>query len=136
MARSQRRLLEEKYEQAGWLEEQGGICYNTNMNVHPGLDVLVGQLQQQLPELANDYGVASLEVFGSYVRGEENGSSDLDVLVTFNATPGLLKFIALEDRLSGLLGVPVDLVMRESLKPELAEQILKEAAPVYGSSNI
>lgn len=100
------------------------------MNVHPGLDELVGQLQQQFPELTSDYGVASLEVFGSYVRGEEDGSSDLDVLVTFNETPGLLKFIALEDHLSGVLGVPVDLVMRESLKTELAEQILKEAAPV------
>ena len=36
-----------------------------------------------MPELERDYGVASLALFGSYVRGEERENSDLDVLVDF-----------------------------------------------------
>lgn len=105
------------------------------MNANPVLDTLVRKLRQQLPELTSDYGVASVEVFGSYARAEQDRNSDLDVLVTFTETPGLLEFIALEDRLSDMLGLPVDLVMKESLKPALREHILKEAAPIYGSSD-
>jgi predicted nucleotidyltransferase len=54
------------------------------------------KLHQQLPLLAERYQVKSLGVFGSYVRNEQSESSDLDLLVTFNATPSLLKFIELE----------------------------------------
>lgn len=40
-------------------------------------------LRQHLPELEDRYGVSSLGIFGSYVRGEERDESDLDVLVEF-----------------------------------------------------
>ena len=52
-------------------------------------------LRQHLPELAAEYHVRTLEVFGSYVRDEQTPESDLDVLVTFDKTPDLLKFINL-----------------------------------------
>ena len=54
--------------------------------------------------------------------------SDLDLLVSFDDTPGLLKFIEMENYISDLLGVKVDLVMREALKPGIDERILKEVA--------
>lgn len=87
-------------------------------------------LRQHLPELAEKYHVRSLEVFGSYVRGEQKAGSDLDVLVTFNEAPGLFEFIEMEDRLSEALGVKVDLVMKSALKPRLEQRILHEAIPV------
>ena len=87
-------------------------------------------LHQQLPLLKEQYSVATLEVFGSYVRHEEKKSSDLDVLVTFTKTPSLLKFIRLENHLSDVLEVKVDLVMKDSLKPAIGKRILKEAQPV------
>jgi predicted nucleotidyltransferase len=87
-------------------------------------------LRRQLPELAERYHVNSLEVFGSYVRNEQSTGSDLDVLVTFNKTPGLLQYIALENHLSDLLGVKVDLVMKSALKPRIGQNILREAVPV------
>ena len=43
-----------------------------------------------MPELEREYGVVSLALFGSYVRGEEREDSDLDVLVGFNLIPSLL----------------------------------------------
>lgn len=73
-------------------------------------------LREHLPELAEKYHVRTLEVFGSYVRNEQTATSDLDVLVTFSRTPSLFSFIELENHLSDLLGVKVDLVMRDSLK--------------------
>jgi predicted nucleotidyltransferase len=87
-------------------------------------------LRQLLPELAEKYHVRSLEVFGSYVRNEQSAESDLDVLVTFDKTPGLLQYVALENHLSDLLGVKVDLVMKSALKPRIGQNILREAVPV------
>jgi len=87
-------------------------------------------LRQHLPELAEKYHVRSLEVFGSYVRNEQTPESDLDVLVTFEEAPGLFEFIELGDRLSDVLDVKVDLVMKSALKPRLEKHILHEAIPV------
>lgn len=94
------------------------------------LDILRDRLHQELPRLEEKYSVASLELFGSYVRGEETGQSDLDVLVTFHRVPGLLEFIRLEDHLSDLLGLNVDLVMKEALKPRVRDHVLREAIAV------
>ena len=44
--------------------------------------------------------------------------------------PSLLGFIALENYLSGLLGVKVDLVMRDALKPHIGRHILDEVLPL------
>ena len=87
-------------------------------------------LHQQIPMLAERYSVKKLEVFGSYVRDEQKADSDLDVLVTFTEASSLLTFIAIENYLSDLLGVKVDLVMKDSLKPKIGQQILREAIPV------
>jgi predicted nucleotidyltransferase len=76
------------------------------------------------------YGVESLEIFGSYVRSEQKKDSDLDILVTFKEDPSLLTYIAMENYLSDRLGIRVDLVMKDSLKPKIGQQILREAIPV------
>ena len=52
-------------------------------------------------------------------------NSDLDILVTFEDEPSLLTFIAIENYLSDLLGVKVDLVMKDSLKPAIGKNILR-----------
>jgi predicted nucleotidyltransferase len=87
-------------------------------------------LRQQRPMLAEQYNVATLEVFGSYVRNEQRKNSDLDILVTFSKPPSLFKFVRLENHLSDILGVKVDLVMKDSLKPAIGKNILREAQPV------
>lgn len=77
-------------------------------------------------ELAERYGVKEIGVFGSWVCGEARRGSDLDILVEFDVVPGLLKFIELENYLSRLLGMKVDLVRKKSIREELKERILKE----------
>ena len=94
------------------------------------LEKILEILRQQIPMLTERYNVETLEVFGSYVRSEQKKDSDLDVLVTFKEDPSLLTFIAIENYLSDLLGVKVDLVMKDSLKPKIGGQILREAIPV------
>ena len=87
-------------------------------------------LRDQLPELGHRYGVKSLGIFGSYVRGEERDGSDLDLLVEFTETPDLFKFVALGRELSELLGVKVDLIMMRALKARIGERILEEVVAV------
>jgi predicted nucleotidyltransferase len=94
------------------------------------VDRYLSTLRRNLPDLAEKYHVSSLEVFGSYVRNEQNPASDLDLLVTFDKAPGLFEFIELENRLSDVLGIKVDLVMKSALKPRLEQRILHEAIPV------
>lgn len=87
-------------------------------------------LGNHLPLLREQYQVQSLGLFGSRVRHDEHATSDLDVLVELKEVPGLLKFIELENYLSDLLGVKVDLVMRDALKPVISRHILEEVIPV------
>ena len=94
------------------------------------IETFLTVLRQQKTLLAERYGVESLEVFGSYVRGEQKSSSDLDVLVTFREEPSLLSFIKIENDLSDALGVKVDLVMKNALKPAISKNVLREAVSV------
>ena len=77
-------------------------------------------------ELKIKYSVREIGIFGSYVRNEQGQSSDVDILVEFEKTPSLLEFISLENCLSAILGVKVDLVMKDSLKPNIGRHILEE----------
>lgn len=88
-------------------------------------------LQMHLPELQRAYGVRTLGLFGSFVRGEDRSASALDVLVEFDDRPlSLFQFIELEHHLSDLLGVRVDLVEKATLKPAIRRRILAEVVPV------
>ncbi|MBI2909227.1 MAG: nucleotidyltransferase family protein [Chloroflexi bacterium] len=83
-----------------------------------------------MPEIEQHYKVKSLGVFGSYVRGEQRKRSDLDLLVEFHEAPSLLEFIGLEHYLGDLLGVKVDLAMKDALKPAIGKHILSEVVSV------
>jgi predicted nucleotidyltransferase len=94
------------------------------------VDQLIDRLRAMKPDLESRYQVVDLAVFGSYTKQSHRGESDLDILVSFREPPSLLRFIRLENELSDRLGVKVDLVMREALKPRIGRRILKEIVPV------
>ena len=72
----------------------------------------------------------SLGVFGSYLRSEQRQDSDVDLLVTFDEPPSLLKFIELENYLTDVLEAKVDLVMKDALKRMIGKHILNEVVPI------
>ncbi len=86
-------------------------------------------LQEQKPYLAEKYGVTEIGVFGSYVRGEQQPDSDLDVLIELGDSPriSLLGLVNLENYLSDLLGIKVQTAIKGNLKPRLRPYILQEA---------
>ena len=77
-------------------------------------------------ELREKYGVKKIGIFGSYVRKENTKNSDIDVLVDIGIPIGFFKFLNLERYLSNLLGIKVDLVTRNALKPFIGQRILEE----------
>lgn len=83
-------------------------------------------LSQSKPIVQEKYKLKEIGIFGSYVRGEQNEDSDLDVLIDFEQAPTLLKFIELENYFSDTIGVKVDLVMKRVLKPRIGKNILAE----------
>ncbi|MEW6218463.1 MAG: nucleotidyltransferase family protein [Thermodesulfobacteriota bacterium] len=91
---------------------------------HP--DILA-RLRQEMPYLTQRYHLATMDLFGSTVRGEEHPGSDLDLLVTFRTPPSLFQFVEMENYLTDRLGVKVDLVLASALKPGIGQRIRAEA---------
>jgi predicted nucleotidyltransferase len=87
-------------------------------------------LAEHLDELRREYGVGHLSLFGSVARNEAVPGSDVDVLVEFDRPTGLFGLFRLQDRLSELLGCPVDLGTVNSLKPRIREQVAGELVDV------
>jgi len=88
-------------------------------------NTMISRITEHGDEIRVEFGVARLGVFGSRVRGEARGDSDLDVLVEF-ARPTFRNYMGLKRFLERLIGVPVDLVSAAALKPQLKEHILHE----------
>ncbi|AAM05763.1 nucleotidyltransferase family protein [Methanosarcina acetivorans] len=94
------------------------------------VDIYIKKLQEMLPELRKKYPIKYMGVFGSYVRGEQSPSSDLDILVEFNGSITLLGCARLENELSDRLGIKVDLVSKTALKPRIGKHVLSEVVEV------
>ncbi len=84
-------------------------------------------LAKHKDELKEKYGVIDLGIFGSYIRGEQKKASDIDILVEFEKAVSLLHIVSLENHLSTILGIKVDVVPKKNIREELKESILKEA---------
>ena len=65
-------------------------------------------------------------IFKSYGRGDNNKDSDIDILVEFKESPSLLTLIKLENDLSEILGVKVDLVTTGALKNKRIKKSIKK----------
>ncbi|KKO21090.1 MAG: nucleotidyltransferase family protein [Candidatus Brocadia sp.] len=81
-------------------------------------------------KLHDKYSVIEIGIFGSYVREEQKETSDVDILVEFEKPVSLLQIVSLENYLSDILGVKVDVVPKKNIRKELKDYILKEAVPV------
>lgn len=90
------------------------------------LEEVIETLSKSKRGLFEQYKIKELGIFGSLARGEERKRSDIDVVVTFEEIPDLLRFIELERRVQRLLGKKVDLVRKEAIRPVIKERILKE----------
>ena len=92
------------------------------------LDEIKEILKKHEKEFKEKYKIKEIGIFGSYSRGEAKEGSDLDILVEFepDAKISLLEFVELENYLSDLLGIKIDLVEKSALKPRIGKRIISE----------
>jgi predicted nucleotidyltransferase len=94
------------------------------------LDEIKNIIASHMEILKSQHRVKEIGVFGSYVRGKTRKKSDIDILVTFCKSVDFIEFLKLEAYLSSILGVKVDLVTKDALKPYIGRQILEEVVYV------
>ena len=94
------------------------------------LKSIIETLKRELPSLKEQFHINYLGIFGSFLRGEQTETSDLDILVSFSITPTLFQYVRLEELLSKILNVNVDLVMKDTLKPVIGKNILNEVKEI------
>jgi len=95
-------------------------------------------MKSDKPKIYNDIilflkekNASKIAVFGSYVRNDENPESDIDIIVEFNDKKTLLDFIGMEQDLSEMLGIKVDLLTEESISPYLIDRVREEMKVIY-----
>lgn len=84
-------------------------------------------LEEKKEYLKNNFHIIEIGLFGSYVRNEQKSTSDIDIIVTFEkGHKNFFNYMRLKYFLEDLLGLEVDLVIKEAIKPRLREKILNE----------
>ena len=91
---------------------------------------LLARMRELKPIIIKRYKAKQIELFGSIVRGEQSGASDIDLLVDFEEGADLLDLTGLAIFLEGELGRKVDVVPKRALREELRHSVLREAVLV------
>ncbi len=92
------------------------------------LETIKKKLFQNLPRIREKYGIEEMGLFGSFIKGENESQSDVDILVSFNdnVKVDLFDFLDIKDELKSILGKNVDLVEKSGLKPNIGKRILND----------
>jgi predicted nucleotidyltransferase len=84
-------------------------------------------LQENHSYFATEFGVKKIGLFGSYVKGQPNEASDVDVFVEFRCPIGL-KFVEFAEYLERLLGRKVDILTPAGIQGIRIARIAKDIA--------
>ena len=88
------------------------------------------QTREAIRGIVPQFRAANPRVFGSVLRGLDQETSDLDILVDSLPETTLFDLGALQEQLRGLLGVRVDVRTPGDLPPAFREEVVSEAKPV------
>lgn len=93
---------------------------------------IVQQSQKDIDKICRDAGITYLALFGSQSRGDQKITSDIDLLVEFKETPGLISFVKTKHKFEKLFNKKVDLVTKRGLSKYLKPYIQKDLYKIYG----
>ncbi|MEK6336069.1 MAG: nucleotidyltransferase family protein [Acidobacteriota bacterium] len=96
----------------------------------PGKEIILNTLTSNTAKIKS-FGVRSLSLFGSSIRGEDTPNSDLDFVVEFEKK-SFDSYMDLKFFLEELFDRPVDLVLADGIKPRLRASIMREAIHAAG----
>jgi predicted nucleotidyltransferase len=84
----------------------------------------------EVREIIARFPVTNPRLFGSVARGEDVDGSDLDIIVDPLDGASYFDLVGLQLALQDLLGVDVDVGTARSLRPSIADNVLREARPI------
>ena len=90
------------------------------------MKINLADIKKKAVPVLKEAGVTRSAIFGSYARGEQKKSSDIDMLVDVPGGTGLFAFVGLKHKLEDALKRKVDLVTFDALHPRLRDRILQE----------
>ena len=92
------------------------------------MDEIIKILTEHKEELKKKYKIKEIKIFGSYARGEQRETSDIDIIVDFEETPTLIELLRVEEEIERILGIKVDLLTEESISPFIKPYIKEVVA--------
>lgn len=90
------------------------------------MQIKIAEIKNKALPLLKESGVIRSSLFGSFVRGETNDHSDIDILVELPKNKSYLDLVRLELKLGKALGKKVDLLTYQSVSPYLKDYIQKD----------
>jgi predicted nucleotidyltransferase len=100
------------------------------MNIQAHMTMIdLEHIKQRIRPILDKYGIRRAGIFGSIARGE-SVANDIDLLVKIDRKISLLEFIGIQQELEDELGMKVDLVEYDAIKPILRDEILSEEVSV------
>lgn len=100
----------------------GGESYNPIM-----IQEMLRQNRAAILALAQQHGAHDVRIFGSVARGDASAASDLDLIVRFDPGRSLFDHGGLLMDLQDLLGIKVDVIDEEGMRPRFRQHVMKEA---------
>ena len=91
---------------------------------------IMEKLQDMMAELRTEYHVRKIGIFGSYSRGRQTDTSDLDLVVEFERPIGMMAFVHLRNLIADRLGIQIDLVTPDGLHPLIRDRVMHEVVYV------
>ena len=90
------------------------------------------EIFKKIVQVLKNQRAKKIAIFGSYMRGEEKPGSDIDIIIEFSERKSLLELVGIEQELSDVLGVKVDLLTEKFISPYLFDRIKEEMEVIYG----
>lgn len=90
------------------------------------MKITIDQIKKKAVPILKEAGVTRSALFGSFVRGEEDEKSDIDILVDLPREKSLLDLVRLQRKLQETLGREVDLLTYNAVNPLLKGYIQKD----------
>jgi predicted nucleotidyltransferase len=88
------------------------------------------QKREAILEIARRYGASDVRIFGSVARGDATDASDVDLIVRFDPGRTLLDHGGLVMDLRELLGMRVDVIDEDGMRPRFRQYVMAEAVPL------
>lgn len=90
------------------------------------MSLTIEELKEKILPFLKKCGISNAGIFGSFVRGDLDEESDIDIVIEIEKDITLFDFIDIKLELEEILNKKVDLVEYSALKPFIRDSILKE----------